>query len=88
MDLQALLEERACDMARSLGHRMGALRPASQGNQRIGACLCCGAKVIVNGPAPNAGIRGTACRVDCRTRLMIRPVPTPARLPGSGVRRP
>ena len=88
MDLQALLEERACDMARSLGHRIGALRPAGHGNQRIGVCLCCGAKVSVNGPAPNAGIRGTACRVDCRTRLMIRLVPTPVGLArGGGVGR-
>lgn len=72
MDLLDRLEVRARLVARQLGHDLGPLQPGKAGEHHA-ACTRCGGLAVIT-PHHGLGIRGTACRLDCRTRQRLRPI--------------
>jgi hypothetical protein len=84
MEMSAWLMERAEVMARIRGHVLGAMNPGAQLGVYIASCSRCGALAIVSVRAEHAGIRGTACSRNCRTRQAIRPLHPTAATAGLG----
>jgi hypothetical protein len=64
--------DRARRLAQTHGHALGAMNPGAREGDYIGICARCGALAIVSIRPEFAGIRGTACSRDCRTRQAIR----------------
>lgn len=87
MDVRTLLEERARRMAQAHDHEIGALHTGYHKDEFVAHCTRCGALLIVSLHPERAGIRGSACTVDCRTRRAVRLLgTTTSRPPAPGER--